>query len=94
MRAALPPRPFCRVNVLSVTFRPSLARLTPGDGAVETLQVLLDRLDIPRRLRDIGLAQADLEHVADAAMSDWFISRAPRRISSPHELRGILESAW
>ena len=72
-------------------------RTAPGgnaDGAVETLQLLLDRLNIPRRLRDIGLAQADLEHVADAAMSDWFISRAPRPISSPHQLRGILESAW
>lgn len=64
------------------------------EAAVAALQSLLGRLEIPRRLRDLGLPRADLEHVAEAAMSDWFISRGPRRISEPTELLGILESAW
>ena len=62
--------------------------------AVEALETLFGALNIPRRLRDIGVARDDLDRIAEAAMADWFISRAARRVSSMAELRGILELAW
>ena len=61
---------------------------------VEVLELLLGKLPIPRRLRDIGVAEEDLAHIAHAAMSDWFISRNPRRVSAEEEVLGILKSAW
>ena len=60
----------------------------------EHLESLFGRLGIPRRLRDIGIFQEDLDSIAEAAMGDWFISRGPRRVSSAAELRGIIEQAW
>ena len=65
-----------------------------GTHAVDALEALITTLGVPRRLRDIGLAQADLQAVADAAMSDWFIGRAPRKVRDAGEVLGILRAAW
>ena len=62
--------------------------------AVDALEAVLDELSIPRRLREIGLPEQELMPIADAAMSDWFIRRSPRRIAGPEDLRKILEAAW
>ena len=66
----------------------------PGSTAVQALEALLSRTDTPRRLRDIDVKEADLAPIAQAAMSDWFISRAPRRVSDAGELQAILRAAW
>jgi alcohol dehydrogenase class IV len=71
-----------------------LGSANSGLQHIEVLESLLAKLPIPRRLRDIGVAQEDLAHIADAAMSDWFISRNPRRVSAAAEVLGILNSAW
>jgi alcohol dehydrogenase class IV len=60
---------------------------------VELLEALLRKLAIPRRLRDIGLVQSDLDAITDAAMSDWFISRSAQPVSRM-EVRAILNAAW
>jgi alcohol dehydrogenase len=61
---------------------------------IELVNSLLLQLDVPRRLRDIGLAKDELPVVADAAMSDWFISRNPRKITDVDAVLGVLEAAW
>jgi alcohol dehydrogenase len=63
-------------------------------GAVELLERLLGTLNLPRTLRDIGIAQADLKHIAETAMADWFIQRGPRPVTGADELLHILELAW
>jgi alcohol dehydrogenase class IV len=65
----------------------------PG-GHAELLESLLSRLPIARRLREIGVARDDLSDIAQAAMSDYFISRNPRQIASADEVQEILERAW
>lgn len=62
--------------------------------AVAAVESLLSRQELPRRLRDIGLAKEQLGEVAQAAMADWFIGRAPRKVEDAAELLGILEAAW
>jgi len=66
----------------------------PTSAAADVLAALLAPLPIPHRLRDIGLAQADLDLIASAAMSDFFISRNPRRVQGAADVRGILDAAW
>jgi alcohol dehydrogenase class IV len=63
-------------------------------AAADLLETLLAPLPIPHRLREIGLAQADLDAVATAAMSDFFISRSARRVQGVSDVRGILDAAW
>jgi hypothetical protein len=55
---------------------------------------LLAKLPIPRRLRDSGVGRGDLDAIAQAAMSDWFISRGARKVSHAAEVRAILDAAW
>lgn len=64
------------------------------DACVAGIEALFAGVDIPRRLRDIGLEQSDLPHIAEAAMSDWFIKRNPRRVASSEDVESILASAW
>jgi len=63
-------------------------------AAADLLQALLASLPIPHRLRDLGLAPADLDAIATAALSDFFISRSPRRVQGVADLRAILDAAW
>jgi alcohol dehydrogenase class IV len=63
-------------------------------AAADVLASLLAPLRIPHRLRDIGLAQEDLDAIASAAMSDFFISRSSRRVQGTEDVRGILDAAW
>jgi len=72
----------------------SAARAMDISSAVDSLEALFGRVGVPRRLRDIGVAERDLAEIADAAMADWFINRAPRRVSGVADLHGILERAW
>jgi alcohol dehydrogenase class IV len=67
---------------------------TQAAAAADVLALLLASLPIPHRLRDIGLAREDLDAVASAAMSDFFISRSPRRVQDATEVRAILDAAW
>jgi alcohol dehydrogenase class IV len=71
----------------------SLPRGSSGDAA-EMLEHLLARLPIPHRLREIGIAESELDSIADAAMSDFFITRGPRPVQSVDDVRNILASAW
>lgn len=70
------------------------SQLNEPSQVITALEALLAKQSIPRRLRDIGVAQADLAAIADVAMSDWFIHRNPRRVSSADEVLAILEAAW
>ena len=63
-------------------------------AAADVLEALLTPLPIPHRLRELGLAQVDLDAIATAAMSDFFISRSPRRVQGVADVRGILDAAW
>jgi len=64
------------------------------EQAIEALEDFLAKMGIPRTLRETGLSRADLDGIAEAAMRDWFISRAPRQVSGVADLRGILDAAW
>ena len=58
------------------------------------MAALLDRLPGPRTLRQIGVGHDNLAEIADAAMSDWFVSRNARSVTKVDELIGVLEAAW
>lgn len=66
-------------------------------GAADASAVVgrfLGELGAPRKLREIGVAREALQEIADAAMLDWFISRAARPVSNAGVLRELLDAAW
>jgi alcohol dehydrogenase class IV len=62
--------------------------------ASAVVETFLGTLPVPRSLREIGIAQEDLAGIAEAAMTDWFISRNPRPISDVRTLSEIIHAAW
>lgn len=68
-----------------------------ADGAVawvEGLQSKLNRLcEFPTRLRDVGVAEADLEKIANVAQNDGSITYNPTEADAA-DLLGILRGAW
>ncbi len=63
-------------------------------AAVDAIEALFGRLLVPHRLQDIGIARVDLPKIASAAMSDWFITRNSRLVSSEASILSILEACW
>ncbi|OYD73707.1 UNVERIFIED_ORG: alcohol dehydrogenase class IV [Burkholderia sp. CF145] len=60
-------------------------------GKVESLFI---QLDVPRKLRDVGIDQATLPEIASHAIGDWFLGGNPRPVSDESELKDILEKTW
>ena len=67
---------------------------TSDQSAIGRVQALLARLPVPRALRQIGVGRDDLKPIANAAMSDWFVSRNARPVEHVDALLEVLDAAW
>jgi hypothetical protein len=54
---------------------------------------LLATLEIPARLRDVGVAHDALPEIVDHALNDRFITKVPCPVNRD-ELTALLEAAW
>lgn len=66
----------------------------PGDDAADVVREFIASLDQPGSLRDVGVAQDQLDDIARKAMHDRWIHTNPRKITSPDQVREILDLAW
>lgn len=66
----------------------------PGRRASEVLDELIAGLDMPRTLRAVNIAEADLPRLAQNCMLDDWTYSNPRRISSPEQVMEILRAAY
>ena len=73
--------------------RDGLAADAAGRRAAELLQAMVDTLPLPRRLRELGMTQADIPATAAAAMSDYMMANVPRAISQA-EIEELLRDAF
>ena len=67
------------------------------DDAVEVItaiEMLIERLHLPGRLRDVGIGQADLPRLAELAFESKAVRNNPRPIAGAEQIQGILEAAW
>ncbi len=63
-------------------------------AAVSALEDLIDRLGIPRRLRDYGVSREDFAPIVQDAMEDMVVAFNPRPIANQEELVELLEKAF
>lgn len=66
----------------------------PGVDASEAIGDLISNLDLPRRLRDVGVERSQFQEIAENAMHDHLIPSNPRKINGPDDVLEILEMAW
>jgi alcohol dehydrogenase class IV len=51
-------------------------------------------LNMPVRLRDAGIPQADIDHIAEEAMGDFYLHQNARKVKSKSELTELLKQMW
>jgi alcohol dehydrogenase class IV len=64
------------------------------ENVIEAVERFCDALDVPRRLRDVGVPHDALPEIAALGMADWFLRGNPRPVRTAPELQQILEGAW
>ena len=67
---------------------------TDGTAVVERIAALIVELDLPRRLRDVGVERDSFPAVADLVLADGALATNPRPVSGPADVIEVLESAW
>ncbi len=63
-------------------------------AAREAVLALVKDLDLPWRLRDVGVAREDFPALAKDALEDMIVATNPRPVTSVAEVIAVLESAW
>ena len=64
------------------------------NGLASRVESLFAQLDVPRKLRDVGIDQVTLPAIASHAIGDWFLGGNPRPVRDESELQHILEQTW
>lgn len=66
---------------------------TGGDASAAVAR-LTQALQLPQRLRDLGIPRAELDAAAEDAFRVWHTHFNPRHVAAPGELRDVLAAAW
>ncbi len=74
-----------------------IAGLDPSQAAAlgrTAVQDLITDLELPTRLRDVGVAQDDFAAIAKDALEDLVVATNPRPVSSVEDVINVLHNAW
>ena len=74
-----------------------IAGLDPSQAAAlgrTAVQDLIADLELPTRLRDVGVAQDDFAAIAKDALEDLVVATNPRPVSSVEDVINVLHNAW
>jgi alcohol dehydrogenase class IV len=89
-----------RYNASATTNRTrSIVGAVSSDGTPHSVEAsavverFLRSLPVPRRLSEISIEPGNLQEIADAAMLDWFITRAARPVKDAETVVSILQAA-
>jgi alcohol dehydrogenase len=66
----------------------------PHDTLITCVQALQARLNVPRRLRDMGISAQQLPSVAQQVMGERGLYFNPRTVTDPAEILALLERAY
>jgi alcohol dehydrogenase class IV len=55
---------------------------------------LIGRMDLPQRLRDVGVHESDLPRLAEIAFQNRTVQNNPKPITDVTQLEGLLRDAW
>lgn len=64
-----------------------------GRQVADRIGALLDTLPLPRRLRDVGVTEAELDDLTEHSFADPMFAHAPAPVGKD-ELRSLLHEAW
>jgi maleylacetate reductase len=66
----------------------------PAMTAANAVHELISDLGLPTRLRDVGIREDQLQAIAEECARHPVVKTNPREITSPSDVRQILDAAW
>lgn len=64
------------------------------EEAIQHIYALIGQMNLPQHLRDVGVQEADLPHLAEVALQSNAVRNNPRPITSAAEIESVLQAAW
>jgi len=64
------------------------------EAMVEQIYKLIGSMDLPQRLRDAGVAESDLSHLAQIAFQNRTVQNNPKPITDVSQIEQLLAEAW
>lgn len=64
------------------------------DSLIERIEALRAELDLPARLRDVGVTRDQLPAVADHVLGDVALATNPRPVTHAADVMEVLDAAW
>jgi maleylacetate reductase len=62
--------------------------------AIEKVSTLIGQMQLPQRLRDVGVREADLPRLAELAFQSHTVQNNPRPVTSAAQIEDLLRTAW
>lgn len=71
----------------------------PGDSqaarqVTQAVYELITRIGLPQRLRDVGVAEADLPHLAQVALKSQAVQNNPKPVTDAAQTEAVFRAAW
>ncbi len=64
------------------------------EEAIQHIYTLIGQMKLPQHLRDVGVQEADLPHLAEVALQSNAVRNNPRPITSAAQIESVLRAAW
>jgi alcohol dehydrogenase class IV len=62
--------------------------------AIQSVYNLISQLNLPQRLRDVGVKEADLPHLAELALKSSAVQSNPRPVTEAAQTEAVFRAAW
>jgi alcohol dehydrogenase class IV len=62
--------------------------------AAQTVHNLISQLNLPQRLRDAGVKEADLPHLAELTLKSSAVQSNPKSVTDVAQAEAIFRAAW
>jgi len=62
--------------------------------AIQRIYALIAQMNLPQHLREVGVQEADLPHLAQLAFQSRTVQNNPKPITDPARLEALLRAAW
>jgi alcohol dehydrogenase len=67
---------------------------TAARDMVESIRALIARMNLPQRLRDVGVQEADLPRLAELALESRAVKENPKSVTNASQILEVLQAAW
>ncbi len=64
------------------------------DETAQRVSQLVGEMNLPQRLREVGVRQGDLKRLAQLAFQNQTVQNNPKRITDAQQIEGLLRAAW